>query len=87
MNDERRPARNAAANSTASDNSPRGGRDVPRAFLVIPFEGSIRLDIHAETLDDELRFRGWLREALKRRRSISDYLDEWLDRLDARDAA
>jgi hypothetical protein len=59
----------------------------PRVVVEIPLESRAEPRIVADSHEDELRLRGWLRQALKRRESLSTALEKWLDCLDERDAA
>jgi hypothetical protein len=63
------------------------GRPAPRLVLEIALESQAKPTIVASSHEDELRLRGWLRQALDRRESLSKGLERWLDVLDARDAA
>jgi hypothetical protein len=51
----------------------------PRLIVEIPIEGKARLRIEADSYEDEVRFRLWLRRALARRESLSESLGNWLD--------
>jgi hypothetical protein len=51
----------------------------PRLVLELPIEGKARLRINADSYEDEIRFRVWLRRALIRRESLSESLRDWLD--------
>ena len=63
------------------------GRAAPRIVIEIDLESRARVRIDAETAEDELRLRDWLRCALERRRSLSSEIVRFLDYLDERQAA
>ena len=64
-----------------------GPRPAPRLVLEITYEGKGQPRIVADSHEDELRLREWLRKALRRRESLSEALEAWLDELDQREAA
>lgn len=59
----------------------------PRLVLEIPLECRGRVEIQADSLEDEIRLRMWLRRALIRRQSLSAAITEWLDSTEERQAA
>lgn len=59
----------------------------PALVIEIPFESRARLPIRADTHEDEVRLREWLRFALRRRESLTQALSRYLDQLDEREAA
>jgi hypothetical protein len=83
MNDE------AARQGRPDDYAQRSRKTVaaPRVVIEIPLESKMRPRIVADSREDEIRFRGWFRAALKRRMPLSDELVRWLEELDEREAA
>jgi hypothetical protein len=61
----------------------------PRLVIVIPLEGHGRILLDAETFEDELRLRGWLRRApvFERLPAILERLLDDLDLMDEERAA
>ena len=61
MNDERRPARNAAATSSAldGDGSDARGRSAPAVLIEFPFEGHPRITAVWDTDADDWRMSHW----------------------------
>ena len=88
MNDEgalyRRPRHQLSRRSEVSTGA---GWVTPRLILEIPIECCGELRIVADSHENELRLRRWLRRALDRRSSLSEEIVRWLDELDEREAA
>lgn len=86
MNDEgalhRRPRHQL---SRRSEGTTVRGRSEPRLVVEIPFEARGRVQIVADSFEDELRMRRWLRQALGRRGSLTTAIATWLDELDETD--
>lgn len=59
-------------------------RRQPRFVVVVPIEGRPRLYVIADSREDELRLRGWLRRAAVFRQ-LPQLVDQLLDNLDERD--
>ena len=86
MNDEAaRQGRPANDLSRRSEITTRSG--LPRLILELPIEGRARLRIDADSYEDEIRFRLWLRRALARRESFSQSLGDWLNLVELEDVA
>jgi hypothetical protein len=87
MNDEgalaRRPRPEQVSRPRERSNEPRP----PALVIELPLEGFARIYLHANSREDEMRLRRWLRVAIKRRQSLSAALDQYLDHLDEREAA
>ena len=86
MNDEgalhRRPRPQLSRRSEVTTGA---GRVAPRFILEIPLECRGQAYLVAESFEDELRLRRWLRHALCRRQCLSAALTDLLDELDGRD--
>jgi hypothetical protein len=59
----------------------------PRLVIVVPLEGIANVRFDADSHDDELRLRSWLRAALGRREPFNRGLERLLDALDEGEAA
>jgi hypothetical protein len=57
----------------------------PRIVIEILLESRGCAHIVADSFEDELGLRRWLRHALDRRQSLTAAISDWLDELDARD--
>jgi hypothetical protein len=77
MNDERRlPAPSAAINLAASEGSSAAGlQRAPELLFAVTLEGLPTMRIVADSFEDELRLRRWLRSPGSRRRLLDAVLD------------
>lgn len=88
LNDERRPARDAAANSTAAKSTTRVPRlrRPPRLLISVELEGDPEYHVDARDIAEHWRLLHWLARQQTRARLI-EAIDDALERLPDRMAA